>query len=99
MTLWEDLFDRTTRPVTYSNFNSKDLAFWKDQLGNSERIENIKWAKANCGGKFRVVLTRARDVEAHPRSIAAARADENLIMQIKDFDPDTGEFSAVSVES
>src|ERR1022692_3966106 len=75
LTLWEDQFDRTATPVTYSNFNSKDLAFWKDQLGNRERKENIKWAKKNCGSRFRVVITKAKDKDARPRSIADAQPD------------------------
>jgi hypothetical protein len=98
LTLWDDQFDRTTDPITYSNFGSDELALWTGQNGNRERIENIKWAQAHCDGKFRVVLTKAKETGVFPRSIASAEPIDDLTMRIADFDPQTGEFSAVSVE-
>ena len=33
LTLWDDQFNRTAFPITYSNYGSDDLALWTGQIG------------------------------------------------------------------
>ena len=67
------------------------------QLGNKERIANLQIAKKNCGGEFRVVRVKARDVRAIPRAVADRYADEDTVMRLTRLDPVSGEFAAVRV--
>jgi hypothetical protein len=75
----------------------EDAAEWIKRPGNRERLENLKWAKENCGGLFRVVIAKAKDVTARPRAIMECFPQPNLIMKIMELDEATGEFRAVSI--
>jgi hypothetical protein len=97
VTFWKDRFDYKTNPVSYSTFGLDTLPDWIDSLGNRERIENLKWARANCDGILRVVITEAIDVRASPRQIANAYPQERLLMKLVALNEATGEFSAVNV--
>jgi hypothetical protein len=71
---------------------------WKDLPGNRERLENLIWARDHCGGRFRVVITVAEDVNARPRKIAKCFPQDKLIMQITKINEQTGEFRAEGVD-
>ncbi len=97
MTLWDDLLDYSNQPITYSTVGAERLPECMDQPGNRERLENLKWARDHCDGMFRVVITRAVDVGAHPREIAECFPQDRLLMRITDLNEETGEFAAVNV--
>lgn len=99
VTFWKDRLDYTSRPIGYSTFGLDTLPDWIDSLGNRERIENLKWALANCDGVMRVVITEAVDVTASPRRIARAYPQERLLIKLVELNEITGEFSAVNVGS
>jgi len=99
MTLWKDFLDYRSRPIVYSDFGEKNLEHWKTRPGNSERIENLRWARDNCGGLFRVVIAVAKDTNADPRAISECYPQDKLIMRLLELNEDTGEFRAISVES
>ena len=97
MTFWKDLIQRDGSHLSYSIFGRADRLHWKDNPGNSERIENLKWAKDHCEGLMRVVIVVAEDTNANPRSILESYPQKKWLMKLVEFDERTGEFSAVSV--
>jgi len=97
LTLWKDGISVSNGLTTYDSFSPDGRAAWIDTSGNRERLENLVWARDNCGGEFRVVITVAKDVNAAPRSIAECYPQPNLRMRITDLNEQTGEFRAVSV--
>lgn len=94
VTLWED---ETAADGSVDFFGHPKVERWQSQLGNKERIFNLQVAQTNCGGEFRVVRVRAKDVKAIPRKIADRWADETTVMRITKLDPVTGEFAAVQI--
>lgn len=97
MTFWKDLIDYSSKPISYSTFGRSDLEQWKDQPGNRDRIDNLKWARDRCDGLMRVVIVIAKDEKAHPRQIAESFAQKRMIMKLMDLNEETGEFSAINV--
>ena len=55
---------------------------------------NLKHAVDNLGGLFRVVVAKAKDVDASHRAIEDCFPQPNLIMKIIELDRETGEFTA-----
>jgi len=96
MTFWQDQFLRG-QPLTYSNIGRPDVANWRDLPGNQERIENLRWAQDHWNGLMGVVIVKAADENAHPRSIDDAFPRKDLLMQLRELNPDTGEFNAINV--
>ncbi len=97
LTLWKDGISVSNGVPSYDSFAPEGRAAWIDTPGNRERLENLKWARDNCGGLFRVVITIAKDVHAEPRSISECYPQPNLVMRITAMNEETGEFRAVSV--
>src|SRR5277367_2991154 len=64
MTLWKDIIDYSSNPISYNTFGRKDLPEWIKRPGNQESIENLKWAVDHCAKKFRVVIIVAKDIDA-----------------------------------
>jgi len=98
LTMWADSFDPAPGSA-FSSFNHPSLAHWQNARGNKDRIKNLKFAQEHCGGLFRVVVVIAKDVGAMPRTALNLCPHPTKVMRITDFNPNTGEFSAVSVES
>ena len=93
MTLWQDQFNYKTDPPSYDSFGH-ETAEWVDRPGNKERRANLIWARDNCDGLCRVIITKAVDVNARPRSIASCAPHDTMLMRIVDLDETTGEFRA-----
>lgn len=91
--LWQDEFDFRSTPPSY-RANAETIALWHDRPGNRERIEHLAHARKNTGGRFRVVVMRAKDITADPREVAEAFARENMNMELVEFDEDSGLFTA-----
>jgi hypothetical protein len=94
LSLWKDQFNYRSKPISWSNENDPSFSEWKDSLGNIERIENLKIARNKAGGRFRVVVISAIDMEEYPRSIKDAYPRPNMIMKLTNFDETTGKFGA-----
>jgi hypothetical protein len=97
MTFWKDLIHSGGDHLSYSIFGRPDRIHWKANPGNSERIENLKWAKEHCDGLMRVVIVVAEDTEANPRKIVDSYPQKNWLMKLVELDEHTGEFNAISV--
>ncbi len=97
VTFWKDhLSDLKQRPVVYDIYG-KDVHLWTKKHGNRDRINKLKWARDHCNGRFRVVITVARDEQEYPRKIRDCYPEPNLVMRLTDLDEETGEFRAESV--
>jgi len=97
MTLWKDLINYKTKPITYSTFDRENRSVWIDRPGNHERLENLKWARDHCDGLFRVIITTAKDIKAETREIEDAHYQKRMIMKLVELNEQTGEFRAVNV--
>lgn len=92
VTLWED---ETAADGSVDFFGHPKVERWQNQPGNRDRIRNLKIARDECGGHFRVVRVKARDVRAIPREIEVRYPDDRVVMKLVALDEETGEFSAV----
>jgi hypothetical protein len=97
ITLWEDRLIYSAGIVTYDEAEREKLPGWTERPGNRERLENLAWARDNCTGVFRVVITKAKDVNVSPREIADCHPQPKLIMRITALDRQTGAFTARSL--
>jgi hypothetical protein len=96
VTLWEDMVGDDG---SVNVFGSPTLDQWQSRPGNRDRIRNLKIARDNCGGLFHVVWVKARDIHAEPRQIADRYPDDDIMMRLVNLDEETGEFSAVRVDT
>lgn len=93
LTLWLDLIKYVGGKPTYLPTRHENLQVWQHKPGNTERLENLKWARDNCNGVFSVVITKAVDVDESPRRIAECYPVE-WQMRLTELDEKTGEFRA-----
>jgi hypothetical protein len=98
LALWSDRFSRKTNPLQYEEETGARTREWVDRPGNRERIQNLIWARDHCDGVLRVVMARAKDINARPREIDDCFPRENLYMRITYLSEETGQFGAVAIE-
>ena len=94
VTIWSDSIGADG---TVDKFGHPDLEWWKGRLGNKNRIKNLKIARENCGGLFRVVWIEAEDEGAKVKSVARARPIIDYAMKLTNLDEETREFRAIRV--
>ena len=91
--VWEDEIVRRDNQVAYQPRGGPTVK------GKSARVSqqwksHLKWAIAHCNGYVRVVVLKAADTEATPRVIECCYPDDDLVLQITQFDAATGSFRA-----
>ncbi len=91
MTMWQDEIRREGDAIVYQSYPRRRE---RKRPGASERLENLLWARERCGGLVRVVIMRAKDTKADPRSIAGCFPQDRLVMRITSIDEATGAFRA-----
>jgi hypothetical protein len=96
ITLWQDEIHDDGTNVRVNFFDHPEVAVWSQQRGNKGRIRHLLdvW---NGDRKFGVVMLRAQDPQAIPRSAAMRWPDDGLTMMLTEFDPVTGAFSAEGI--
>jgi hypothetical protein len=91
LTLWKDKITRRDGRVLY------EWGVLPDQVrrrpGFSELMENLAWARDHCNGRFRVIIAKAKDERADPRSIEECYPVK-WAMKLIEFDPIAGTFTA-----
>lgn len=87
VTMWEDLIVNGV----YDVFTHSDLPRWRNTLGNRERIANLKFARDNCNGLFKVIRLVAQDPTRYPRSVLYATPDQRTWI-LTSLDEQTGQF-------
>jgi hypothetical protein len=99
LTFWADRFiDFKARPIVYRDEGWGNNAERVARPGNQERIRNIRFAIDNLDCKVRVVMAKAKDINASPREIDSCWPHAKLVMRITEFNDATGEWAAESVE-
>lgn len=91
VTFWQDEFSRRDDRLVYAR--SAPEPDVRRRPGFGELMENLAWARDHCDGRFRVIIAKAKDVEASPRSIAECFPSK-MLMHLIEFDPETGAFLA-----
>jgi hypothetical protein len=94
MCMWQDEIKREGDRMVYQSLTPRRGE--ENRPGAKERLENLKWAREHCDGLARVVVMRANDTKADPRSIAECFPHDKLVMRITHIDEATGEFRAES---
>lgn len=89
LVLWQDRFRRENDRLVYE-FDPSEAG--REVLGTTERQYNLQWAIDHCGGKVRIVIAVAKDVEAKPRAVADSFPHRVLVMRVVYFDAATGKF-------
>jgi hypothetical protein len=96
ITMWEDEITEDGPTLMYQ---ARLRPRTRKRPGETERLENLIWARDHCDGLMRVVRMTARDVNANPRSIATCYPDDEHIMRITALDEANGTFRAESISS
>ena len=94
MCMWQDEIKREGERMVYQSLTPRRGE--QNRPGAKERLDNLKWAREHCDGLARVVVMRANDTKADPRSIAECFPHDKLVMRITHIDEATGEFRAES---
>lgn len=93
LTLWEDEIEDDGATVRADFFGHPKIAVWSTQRGNATRRRHLQHVWDN-DRRFKVVMLRARDPQAIPRSAVMRWPDEHLTMTLLAFEPATGAFRA-----
>jgi hypothetical protein len=56
-------------------------------------MDNLAWARDHCDGLLKVIIARAKDPNAEPRSIAECFPSA-MVMRLRSLDTDRGAFIA-----
>jgi hypothetical protein len=81
ITLWQDQLSLQGDKIVYDDTGASQAA-WRKSPASNERLENLKWARDHCYGRFRTLVTVAADTNATPRSIAACYLQPELWMKL-----------------
>ncbi|MEW9837990.1 hypothetical protein [Mesorhizobium marinum] len=90
VTLWQDEFKRIDGKIVYERGPIWQEA--KRRPGHNELMRNLRWALENCDGWAKVIVAKAKDKNARPRSIAECFPSK-MQVQVTHLDEATGEFS------
>jgi hypothetical protein len=96
VTLWQDRFQE--RGQVYRNFEEDQPGEWRSRPGFVELLENLKHAKDVLGGTVRVILAKAKDPNASPRSIDRCWPQANLLMRVDALDMEDGKFTLQRID-
>lgn len=93
VTLWTDEVEDDGARVTVDFFNHPKLAVWSTQRGHGGQQRHLQhvW---DTDRVFRVVMVKAKDAAASPRTAIERWPEDSLTMHLTAFDPITGAFRA-----
>lgn len=94
MTMWDDEIVWDGKVATYGSLPKKST---RNRPGESERLENLKWALDHCDGIVRVVRMSATHKDPYTRKIAKCFPDDGLIMRVVHLDEKGRTFRARSI--
>jgi hypothetical protein len=72
---------------------------WYSGPGRRYFFEDLAWARDNCVGNVRIVLSIRKPGDSEPVQVAESYADHNLVMRVTHVDPETGAFRLEEVVS
>jgi len=91
VTLWQDLFSRKDGRLLYQWPPLPEHV--RRRPGFSELMENLTWARDHCDGRLKVIIAKAKDTKADPRSIEECFPSK-MTMKLVEFNATTGTFVA-----
>src|SRR4051812_830649 len=65
VTLWQDRFLEDGR--VYRSATPRPNDKWFGSAGHKKFVENLAWARDNCGGRVRVIIAIPKDTNSIPR--------------------------------
>lgn len=92
VTFWQDQFSRKDGKLVYER-PGFDPSAPDRRPGFHELMENLAWARDNCEGLFSVIIAKAKNPLAHPRSIEECFPSK-MIMRLKHLNEANGAFTA-----
>ena len=93
--MWEDEIVQEGGRVTYKSRFAPTLGGQSRRV-SQQWISHLKWAISHCNACVRVVVLRAEDAQANPKVVQCCYPDDQLILQITQFNAKTGCFQARS---
>ena len=96
VTLWQDRFEQGGR--IYKSWQDDLPGEWRSRPGFVELIENLAHARDHTSGVVHVILAKAKDVAARPRSIERCFPQPALKMKVVALDEDAGTFTLERIE-
>ena len=93
--MWEDEIVQEGGRVTYESRFAPTLGGQSRRV-SQQWISHLKWAINHCNACVRVVVLRAEDARANPKVVQCCYPDDQLILQITQFNAKTGCFQACS---
>jgi hypothetical protein len=90
VTLWQDGFEDKGR--IYRSWRTDRPGEWKSRPGFVELIENLALARNNAEGRVHVIVAKAKDEKAQPRSIERCFPQPNLKMRVVELNEAEGTF-------
>lgn len=96
VTLWQDRFNEQGK--YYRNFTTDVPGEWRSRPGFVELIENLQHARDHLHGVVRIILAKAKDANASPRSIQRSWPQPTLLMRVVALDRDEGTFTLERIE-
>jgi hypothetical protein len=94
LSVWSDEIDKSSDPWRYVIWDHPTFAEWRDRPGQRTRAGHIAHGLEHCGGRFDLILCRAKPPIGDPRVVEEARPWVQRVGVIapEDFRPETGEF-------
>ena len=94
VTLWQDQFTKGPDGILTYKREATGANQGDARLGFHELMDNLSYAQANSQGVFNVIVAKAKDLAAHPRSIERCFPSD-MVMRLVAFDSIEGTFTAV----
>jgi hypothetical protein len=91
VTLWQDQFSRRGNRLVYDR--SAAAPDVRRRPGFGELMENLAWARNNCAGRFNVIVAKAKDTKADPRTIEECFPSK-MVMRLTSLNTESGAFLA-----
>jgi hypothetical protein len=96
VTLWQDRFLEGGR--VYRNFDSDRPGEWRSRPGFVELLDNLEYAAKHLDGAVRIILAKAKDRNASPRSIERSWPQPNILMRVTALNRDEGKFTLERID-
>lgn len=96
VTLWQDRFEDKGR--LYPSWKTDTPGEWRSRPGFVELIENLATARDHANGIVHVIIAKAKDPHAIPRSISHCFPHPTLKMRIVELDTGEGTYLLERVE-
>jgi hypothetical protein len=94
VTLWKDRILWKANPIAYDGSEPQGPDYSLQRQGGRDRLDDLRWARDNCGGELRVILVTPADPNAVPRKVIDYDA-KDWVMRLTELNEKTGEFKAV----